>query len=232
MESFQIKEFRSRIGGAIKILRKEEKISAAFLAKVLDVTQPTISRIEAGISSIPAEKLCFLAATFNRPLSYFVGWQSKVVVNEADIIRAGLVFYGARHLKAKAGIDASEYYKNYADLLNAALSEAADPRIANAVGATLYHQVALNDLNITKIITTITHKKLASNLDLILEATIEACHYVKQHSNLKRSAAANKLRELREVLNKEQVIAWLNSDNPRISPQSIAIFINKGLRNE
>lgn len=232
MESFQIKEFRSRIGSAIKILRKEEKISAAFLAKVLDVTQPTISRIEAGISSIPAEKLCFLAATFNHPLSYFVGEQSKVVVNEADIIRAGLVFYGARHLKAKAGIDASEHYKNYADLLKAALSEAEDPRIANAIGATLYQQASLNDLNVTKIITTITHKKLVSNLYLILEATIDACHYVKQHSNLERSVAGKRLRTLLEALKKEQAVDLTNSDNPRIDPQSIAIFINKGLRNE
>src|SRR3989338_9068623 len=100
MESFQAREFRNRIGSAIKRLRKEEKISAAFLAKVLKVTQPTISRIEAGTSSIPAENLCFLASTFNRPLSYFVGEQSKLVINEKDIIRAGLVFYGARHLKS------------------------------------------------------------------------------------------------------------------------------------
>ena len=137
MEPVDVREFRGRIGRAIRKLRQEEGISASFLAKVLGVTQPTISRIENGTTSISAEKLCFLARSFNRPLSYFVGEQSPVHYDEDDILRAGLVAYGGTHLKAKRTISVEKYYRTYADFLNAALNEVGDARFAAALATTL-----------------------------------------------------------------------------------------------
>lgn len=233
MESIQSREFRNRIGSAIKRLRTEEHLNAAFLAKVLGVSQPTISRIEAGVSSIPAEKLCLLATTFNRPLSYFVGEQSRLVINEKDLIRAGLVRYGARHLRSKAGINLDEHYRNYADLLNSALTEAGDSRIAHAIAATLYQQAVQNKLNSTSVITTVTHRKLLANLWVILEATIAACHSIEyQKPRVQKSSAEDRLKELRQEIEKEGNIILGETNLPEVDPKSIAIFINQGQQNE
>ncbi|MFH1653309.1 MAG: helix-turn-helix transcriptional regulator [Pseudomonadota bacterium] len=168
MEPIEIREFRSRIGKAIRKLREEENISAAYLAKVLGVTQPTISRIENGTTSIPAEKLCFLSKIFNRTLSYFIGEQSSISYDQEDILRAGLVFYGARHLKSKQTIDIKKHFQTYEDFLNVALSEVDDPRFAAALATTIYYQIYNNKLSISRIITKIDNEILLSNLKAII----------------------------------------------------------------
>lgn len=187
MEPVEIREFRSRIGRAIRKLRAEEKISAQFLAKVLGVTQPTISRVENGNTSIAAEKLLFLAKSFNRPLSFFVGEQSSVIHDEADILNAGLVFYGASHLKCKHTIDINKYYRTYADFLNAALTEVDDTRFAAALGTTLYNLTAKNKLNTTRIVSTINHKRLISNLKALIEIINLAREDIRRPSKEKKS---------------------------------------------
>lgn len=169
MEPIEIRDFRNRIGKAVRRLRDEERVSAKFLAKVIGVTQPTISRIESGTTSISADKLCFLAKSFNRPLSFFVGEQSPLLYDEEDILRAGLVFYGAKNLKCKRTINIREHYHTYTDFLNAALTEVDDPRFAAALATTLYLQTAKNKLKETKIISTINHEKLISNLKALIE---------------------------------------------------------------
>lgn len=174
MEPIEIKLFRARIGKAIKRLRTDEGISAAFLAKILGTTQPTISRIECGAASITAEKLCFLAKSFNRPISYFIGEQSPIVNSESDVIKAGLVFYGAKAIKCKRTIDVNGHYRTYSDFLNAALSEVDDPRTAAAVATTLYKQALDNNLNITKLLSTIQHERLLTNLCAIIKLINDA----------------------------------------------------------
>lgn len=168
METIQVREIRIRIGKAIQKLRQEEGVSAQFLAKVINVTQPTISRIEAGIASISAENLCVIAKNFNKPLSYFLGEQSSLVYNEKDILRAGLVYYGATHLKSKRNIFILHHYRTYADFLNSALNEVSDSRFTNALAATLFFQAYKNELNETRIISTVTHERLIKNLFDIL----------------------------------------------------------------
>lgn len=186
MEPVEIREFRSRIGRAIRRLRAEERISAQFLANVLGVTQPTISRIENGNTSIAGERLFFLAKSFNRPLSFFVGEQSPLVYGEADILNAGLVSYGAGHIKCKRTIDINKYYRTYADFLNAALTETDDPRFAAALGTTLYNLAAKNELNVTKIVSTVIHGKLISNLKALIEVINLAREDIKRPSKEKK----------------------------------------------
>lgn len=180
MEPIELREFRSRIGRAIRNLRKEEGISANFLAKVLGVTQPTISRIENGTTSIAAEKLCFLAKTFNRPFVYFIGERSPIQYSHEDILRAGLVHYGARHLKSKRTINIQEHYKTYADFLNDSLSEVNDPRFAAALATTLYYQALIGKLNANRIISTVRQKRLVANLEVLLAMLISNMLYPKQ----------------------------------------------------
>ena len=164
MKSAEINEFKKRIGRAIKKLRWEERIKADDLAKVLDVTQPTISRIENGTASIPAEKLCFLAKSFDRPLSFFVGERSSVTYDEEDILRAGLAFYGAKNLKVKRTIDINQYYRTYADFLNGALNYVDDSRFAGALAVTIYWQAGNANLKFIKMLSSLQHKKLIDNL--------------------------------------------------------------------
>lgn len=195
MEPVEIKLFRARIGRAIRRLRGEERVSAKFLARVLGTTQPTISRIESGAASIAAEKLCFLSKTFNRPLSFFVGEQSPIINTEDDVLKAGLVYYGAKIIKSKRTIDIDDHYRTYPDFLNAALSEVEDPRMAAALAATLFKQALENNLNITKILTTIHHERLLTNLCAIIKL-IDAAHFNIRMSEKAKEQALNKLREI------------------------------------
>lgn len=224
MEPAEIRELRNRIGRAVRKLREEKGISAKYLAKVLGVTQPTISRIESGTASLSAENLCFLAKSFNYPLSFFVGERSPLAHDNEDIIRAGLVQYGATHLKAKRAIDIKEHYRTYADFLNAALYEVDDARIAAALAATIYVQSASNKIKPIAIITSIQHEQLAGRLLNILDLLREAL------PNIKRPAQERKRVEyLIDDLSK-QVKQNFNA-TPLIdfvlkSPNDIALFIN------
>lgn len=229
MEPVEVREFRNRIGKAIRKLREEEGISAQFLAGVLGMTQPTISRIENGNTSIAAEKLCFLARSFNRPLSYFIGEQSPLLCDEDDILRAGLVFYGAKHLKSKRTIDIREHYRTYADFLNAALTEADDPRFAAALATTLYQQAAENKLKCTKIISTVQHEKLISNLKALIQIICDAESDIKRPPREKENVL-KKISGLSKELGTD--IQYTKSIYAQINPKYLAAFINESLGHE
>lgn len=200
MEPIELREFRNRIGRAIRNLRKEEQISAKFLARVLGVTQPTISRIELGITSIPAEKLCFLAKSFNRPLSYFIGEQSSIHFDHTDILRAGLVYYGASHLKSKRTINILDYYKTYETFLQDALMEVDDNRFAAALTTTLFCRALKNQLKSNRIVATIQNDRSVANLQAILLGLINNFYISSQIKKGKH--VQESLRELFEDLEK------------------------------
>lgn len=226
MEPIEVREFKNRIGRAIRNLRKEEGISANFLAKVLGVTQPTISRIENGTTSIAAEKLCFLAKSFNRPLAYFIGERSSIEYDHEDILRAGLVHYGARHLKSKRTININEHYKTYSDFLNAALSEIDDPRFAAALATTLYHQAATNKLKPNRILAIVQNRRLIANLQALLfilnDFYIEARTRHGERVQRKLSKLAGELEKTYGIIRSEAIIA-------RIDGLYVSNFINESL---
>lgn len=231
MEPTLIKEFRDRIGAAIRKLRGEERITTKFLAKVLGVAQPTISRIENGTASISAEKLCFLAKSFNRPLSYFVGERSSVYCSEDDVLRAGLVFYGAGHLKSKRTIDVLEHYRSYADFLNAALSDADEARFTSALATTLYKQAADGRLRITKVVATVQHEQLIVNLVALIEKLVGVERFIDRPRNEKSRAFAL-INELRNALLRGRRSENYNSTVPDMDSKYIAKFINTSLNHE
>lgn len=231
MESALIRDFRVRIGSSIRRLREEERISAQFLAKVLGVTQPTISRIENGTASISAEKLCFLAKSFNHPLSYFVGERSVVSQNEDDILRAGLVFYGARHLKSKRTIDVREHYRTYADFLNSALSEVDDARFASALAATLYKRSADGQLRVTKIIATVQHEQLIVNLIALIEKIVDGGRFIDRPKSERTKAFAS-IGELHNSLLRSNGTERYSVTLADMDPKYVAKFINESLAYE
>lgn len=229
MEPIEIRQFRNRIGLAIRKLRIEEGISAQHLAKTIGLTQPTISRIEAGITSIAAEKLCFLAKAFNRSLSYFVGEQSPIHHGEEDILRAGLVQYGARHLRSKRTIDVALHYHSYADFLNTALSEVDDARVASALATTLYHQAAQGKLKSTRIITTVQNETLRANL-LVLVAHIRDAGLSIRRPSKERDRALRILSKLTDELRHDGNVDEGRSTVGHLSPASVADFINESIK--
>lgn len=228
MEPMEIRQFRSRIGRAVRRLRAEEGISARFLAKVLGVTQPTISRIEAGIASLAAERLCFLASSFNRPLSFFVGEQSPVHYDEDDVLRAGLVHYGARHLKSKRTIDAAAHYGTYADFLEAALGEVDDARFAAALAATLYRQAAEGKIKPTRIAATVQHEALRANLLLLIQGVLDARFSIRRPPR-ERDRALRLLSCLADALRRDREVDPAKGTTAGIGPDAVADFINQGL---
>lgn len=231
MEPVELREFRNRIGRAIRLLRDEERISARVLARTLGVTQSTVSRIESGSTSISAERLCFLARVFNRPLSYFIGEQSPLVYDEEDILKAAAVHYGASHLKCKRTIDVREHYKTYADFLRVALNDVGEPRFAAAVAATLYHQAARGLINSTRIISTIAHERLIVNLLCIIKLIIDGRSHIKRPGNEKEHV----IRELKKISD-EFGEGWhldlTKSDVSNIDADYITTFINAGYNHE
>lgn len=227
MEPTELREFRARIGRAIRRLREEEGISAQYLAKVLRVTQPTISRIESGASSISAEKLCFLSKIFNRPVSFFVGEQSPIVYDQEDILRAGLVQYGATHLKAKRTIDIKEHYKTYEDFLCAALYEVNDPRFAAAIATTIYNQAAKGSINTLRLVTSIKHILLARYLLSLIQFIRKGLNNIRRPSKEKDKVR----RELENIRNEvSQKFDASPADHfPIKSSDEVALFINESM---
>jgi transcriptional regulator with XRE-family HTH domain len=232
MEPIELKEYRARIGKAIRKLRGEENISARFLAKILGVAQPTISRIENGTTSISAGQLCFLAKSFNRPLSFFVGEQSPITYSNEDILNAGLVFYGAAHLKSKRSINIKDFYRTYSDFLNDALKAGNDTRFIIALGSTIFVQALNNNLNPLHIISTVTNARLQIRLYRIAEITSNACLFVRSVSPLKVKQARARIRTLVSELFKEIKDGDLASEEfskIEIAPAYIAQFIDESL---
>lgn len=228
METTQIRELRSRIGRAIRRLRKEERVSASYLAKVLGVSQSTVSRVEAGSLSLPAEKLCFLAQSFNRPLSFFVGEQSPTAYTSEDILRAGLVHYGASHLKAKRTIDVQKHFKTYEGFLNSALFEVSDPRFAAALATTLYRQAAQNKINPIRVVAGLQHRELARYLLTILWFLRKALNNVKRPS-VERKRVERFVTKLSEEIGRKYKTE-LASPFSLKSSDDVSLFINASLR--
>jgi transcriptional regulator with XRE-family HTH domain len=230
MASTEIRELRSRIGRAIRKLREEEGISAQYLAKVLGVTQSTISRIESGASSISAENLFFIAKSFNRPISFFVGEQSPTVHDIQDILRAGLVQYGATHLKAKRNIDIKEHYRTYEDFLNAALYEVDDPRFAAALATTIYSHAAKGKINELRLITSIKHVLLAQYLLSLITFIRKALPDIKRPSREKEKVK----RTIENIRNKISDKYGPSSAThfPIKSSAEVALFINESMGHE
>jgi len=227
METAQIRELRIRIGRAIRNLRQEEGVSASYIAKVLGVSQSTVSRIESGVLSLPAEKLCFLAQSFNRPLSFFVGEQSLATYSAEDILRAGLVQYGATHLKAKRTIDAREHFKTYEAFLNAALYEVSDPRFAAALATTVYLQAAQNKINPIRLVAGLQHRELARYLLTILWFLGKALHNVKRPS-IERKRVGRSIKKLSDEIEQKYHTTQASPFSIKNSDE-ISLFINESM---
>lgn len=228
METKQIKELRSRIGRAIRKLRQEEGVSTSYIAKVLGVSQSTISRIESGTLSLQAEKLCFLAQSFSRPLSFFVGEQSPTTFTSEDVLRAGLVQYGAAHLKAKRTIDVKEHYKTYEEFLNAVLYEVGDPRLAAALATTIYAQAAQNKINPIRVVAGLQHRELARYLLALLWFLKKALHNVKRPS-LERKRVERVVTKLVEEIGRQYETTQASPFSLK-SSDDVSLFINESLR--
>jgi transcriptional regulator with XRE-family HTH domain len=228
MESTKIRELRTRIGRAVRTLRKEERISASYLAKVLGVSQSTVSRIESGVLSLPAEKLCFLAQSFNRPLSFFVGEQSTTTYSNEDILRAGLVQYGASQLKAKRTIDVHEHYRTYEEFLNAALYEVDDPRFAASLATTVYRQAADNAINPIRVVAGLQHIELARYLLAILSFLRKALPRVKRPS-LERKRVERFIYKLKDAIDRKYKTTQATHFSLK-SSNEVSLFINESFR--
>ncbi|HPW46072.1 MAG TPA: helix-turn-helix transcriptional regulator [bacterium] len=232
MELHEIKELRVRIGRAIRKLRDEERISAAFVGELLGVAASTISRIESGSLSISAEHLFFLARRFNRPISFFLGEQSSVVHSSEDFLRAALVKYGATQLKAKSSIDVDTRWFSYEDFLASALTYVKEPRIVEAIAATLYFQAEKNQLNDFRILSLLQNKRLIAVLAGIIRLIEDSIGLISDAASKKKIAFA-KLSALREGLVNEIGEPDSNSGSALpvdISPSDVSKFINESLK--
>lgn len=61
----------------LRFLRKQQKISQAEIAKVIDVTSQAYSRYELGQRELGYDMLCKLADYFNVSVDYLIGHETK-----------------------------------------------------------------------------------------------------------------------------------------------------------
>src|SRR3989338_7211500 len=72
------------ISQGIKLFRKDQRFSQIKLARILKISQPTLSKIEAGLLELSATQLIFLIQKYNLNLSFFLEQQDFA---EADMIQ-------------------------------------------------------------------------------------------------------------------------------------------------
>lgn len=226
MSAKELDEFKRRVGAAIKKLRGEECVTAFALSRIIGLTQSTISRIESGRTSITVERLCLLAREFNRPLSYFIGEQSPLDYNERDIIQAALAEYGASHLKRKRTINVREHFGAYTDVLNAALAEADDARIAAAIISTLYVQASRGALKPAKIAADIINKRLIANFVTLASLLKDAGPKIKRPSSEKKRVL-KLIDKIRDEIEKTGSAELHLSTVATVSSDYAADFINE-----
>lgn len=71
------KEMLKALGLRLKNARSEARLSQLQVGVIIGVTDKTISSYEAGRVSPPIDKLLHLADIFKKPISYFLGDNSK-----------------------------------------------------------------------------------------------------------------------------------------------------------
>lgn len=92
MTTAEVRLFRIALGALVTKLRERHNLLQHELATKLDVTQPTIARIERGSNGVPAEKYSKLAGVFGMSLDKFHNKVQAVVDKTraaAEAIRPG-----------------------------------------------------------------------------------------------------------------------------------------------
>lgn len=99
-------ETQKQLAEGIRKLRKERRLTQQELAKILDLSQAHLSKIEHGQGSITAEQLISLLQKYSLPLNYFVP-QKKTSDIYADLQNA-LIHLGASHLQEVPNVSIPE----------------------------------------------------------------------------------------------------------------------------
>jgi transcriptional regulator with XRE-family HTH domain len=92
----------------IQKLRKDRGITQAGLARLLNLSQAQLSKIENGTGSITAEQLVYLLQEYSLPLSYFIPNEKKAENEEEPFLQSALTYLGANHLRIIPGVNIPE----------------------------------------------------------------------------------------------------------------------------
>lgn len=75
-------EFYRKLGWALKIQRKKQKINIGSIAKMLDVSIQQINKYESGENRIPVDKLDRLCRELGLDIDWIITWVRRVQMIE------------------------------------------------------------------------------------------------------------------------------------------------------
>lgn len=138
-------DLQKNIASGLQKLRQERNLSQVELAKVLTVSQPTLSLIESGKGSLTAEQFLHLLQRYNLGLEFFLP-DSKQDNSESELQNA-VARFGAKHLRESASISLSSRYRNAYDLIEMVLSSPISARYITALAPVVLRQIDHIDFN-------------------------------------------------------------------------------------
>ena len=128
---------QKNIAAGIQKLRRERHLSQAELAGFLSISQPTLSLIEQGKSSLTAEQLLKVLQHYNLGLDYFIPQDSK---NQEGEIQNLLARFGAHHLR-ESSASLSQTNATAHDVILAVLSSPFSARQLTALAPVIVQKI-------------------------------------------------------------------------------------------
>ena len=132
-------DLQKNIAFGLQKLRRERGLSQVELAKVLTVSQPTLSLIESGKGSLTAEQFLYLLQHYNLALDYFFAKKKEDNI-EAELQNA-LARFGAKHLRESILTSLSLRYRDVNELILAVLSSPLSSRHIAALAPVVLRQI-------------------------------------------------------------------------------------------
>lgn len=134
-----MKNINLEIGEKIRNLRISRRVPQRRLAEVLQVSQPTVSRLEAGRETLTIEQLLDLCRFFNVPPSFFLPEEGPA----SSQLRRSLIRHGAAHLTDDEKSLPSERLSNVKDVIRETLIATGSPRDIAALAPVIVQNAAV-----------------------------------------------------------------------------------------
>lgn len=163
---------RADIGERLHRLRVERSWSQAELAKRLGLSQPQLSKIERGLSSLTAEQFLFLLSLFNVPVTHFAENQQKDIELQNALARLG-----ARHLYENAEVLPSEVLDGAQRAIREALVEGSPRFVTSLAPVIVQHS---HRLNLPKLYDELTRLGLERRLGWLVDNVLSALDQLAQ----------------------------------------------------
>ena len=210
------KELRETIGGRVRRLRQERRLTQAQLAKELAISQNHLSELERGQGSFTAEQLLAILRFFNVPVDYFA---PKPALPE-DQIQNSLARLGARYLVENEQIIPSDRLKAALEAIREALVSAKSSRQITGLAPILVEQS--DNLGFVKLHADFVELGLEFRLGWLIESALEAIEREEESKALSQEWRLKYQKARRRI--DSQTASWRKFPGVAGRPLDYAVF--------